>query len=210
MKTLAAKLAMAACVAFIVILILLHFLKPEFDPSWRMISEYAIGQHGWLMHLAFLLFAAACVGVFVALRSQISTRGGKIGLGFLIATAVGFTIAGIFASDPITISQDQATTSGQLHGLGFLGILAMPIAATLIMRSLKYSAAWRRIRRLPNIITVAMWASLTLFFGVMMATFKGEFNPDVIIGWPGRILILSYTLWLLVISRQHLLVQKKR
>ena len=29
---------------FLALLILLHVLKPEFDPTWRMISEYEIGR----------------------------------------------------------------------------------------------------------------------------------------------------------------------
>ena len=33
-------------VVFLVILILLHFLKRELDPAWRMISEYEIGRFG--------------------------------------------------------------------------------------------------------------------------------------------------------------------
>jgi hypothetical protein len=36
-----------------------HFLKPEFDPSWRMVSEYAIGRWGWVMQLAFFSLTIA-------------------------------------------------------------------------------------------------------------------------------------------------------
>jgi hypothetical protein len=32
----------------------LHILTQEFDPSWRMISEYALGHYGWLLSLTFL------------------------------------------------------------------------------------------------------------------------------------------------------------
>ena len=38
---------------FLGLLALLHFLKPELDPAWRMISEYEIGRFGWMMRLAF-------------------------------------------------------------------------------------------------------------------------------------------------------------
>jgi hypothetical protein len=30
-------------------LFLLHFLKPELDPVWRMISENEFGRFGWLI-----------------------------------------------------------------------------------------------------------------------------------------------------------------
>ena len=45
---------------FLILVTLLHFLKRELDPSWRMISEYEIGRHGWMMRLAFFCWGRAC------------------------------------------------------------------------------------------------------------------------------------------------------
>jgi hypothetical protein len=50
----AARLSFAATTLFLVLLAALHLFKPELDPSWHVISEYAIGRYGWLMVLAFL------------------------------------------------------------------------------------------------------------------------------------------------------------
>lgn len=58
---------------------LLHILKPERDITWSMVSEYAIGEHGWLMAVAFFLLATAYSGVFFLLRKQIITKRAKIG-----------------------------------------------------------------------------------------------------------------------------------
>ncbi len=33
---------------------ILHVVSPEFKPGWRMISEYALGKHKWLIELATL------------------------------------------------------------------------------------------------------------------------------------------------------------
>ena len=35
----------------------LHLLEPEFNPSWRFLSQYELGEFGWLMRLAFLALA---------------------------------------------------------------------------------------------------------------------------------------------------------
>ena len=43
---------------FVVIVLLLHFVEPEFDPSRRFVSEYALGDQGYLMNLAFFMFSA--------------------------------------------------------------------------------------------------------------------------------------------------------
>src|SRR5262245_58805908 len=49
-----AYVALAAVAVFPTLVAVLHAIEPEFDPSWRMLSEYAIGHHGWVMALAFL------------------------------------------------------------------------------------------------------------------------------------------------------------
>jgi hypothetical protein len=52
-----------------VLLLGMHVLKPEIAPSWRFISEYALGDFGWLMHLAFLAFAGAHLGLVTPRRA---------------------------------------------------------------------------------------------------------------------------------------------
>lgn len=42
----AALLAIALTVIALLLLASLHVLSPEFAPSWRMISEYALGRYG--------------------------------------------------------------------------------------------------------------------------------------------------------------------
>lgn len=44
-----ARLSIASGVLFILLLGSLHLLEPEFDPTWRFISEYALGRFGWLI-----------------------------------------------------------------------------------------------------------------------------------------------------------------
>jgi hypothetical protein len=43
----------------VTVMVLLHVLEPEFDPSWRMLSEYSLGQYGPLMRVIFLRWARA-------------------------------------------------------------------------------------------------------------------------------------------------------
>src|SRR5512134_468294 len=92
----AAGWSLAAAVTTLVLLAALHVLSPEFDPSWRMVSEYALGDYGWVLSLMFLTWATSCAMLFFAVRSQIRTMGGKIGLAFLLAAAVGQSMAAFF------------------------------------------------------------------------------------------------------------------
>jgi Protein of unknown function (DUF998) len=96
----AARLSVGASTLFLVLLVALHVIKPEVDPSWQMISEYAIGRYGWIMTLAFLALTVSYVALFIAIRSQLRTIVGRIGLALLLVSAVGLAIGGIFTTDP--------------------------------------------------------------------------------------------------------------
>jgi hypothetical protein len=55
----AARLAFVGAAAFMVLLAILHVLEPEFNPAWRMISEYELGSYGWMMSFAFICFSGS-------------------------------------------------------------------------------------------------------------------------------------------------------
>lgn len=197
----AARASFAAAGVFVALLAALHVLKPELDPSWRMVSEYEIGSYGWVMTLAFLALALSGATLFLAVRSQIQTTGGRVGLAFLLATAVGQAIAGIFTADPITASPDALTTHGNLHALGaMIGIPGFPIAATLISRSLSRNEAWSPARRTLLWMVSLNWISLLVFaicIAIMLPQSGGKLGPDVLIGWPNRFIVLANSAWLM-------------
>jgi hypothetical protein len=66
----AARLSFAAAAMSLVLLAALHVLSPELDPSWRMVSEYASGNYGWVLALMFLSMGLSCVALFFAVKSQ--------------------------------------------------------------------------------------------------------------------------------------------
>src|SRR5579885_2091528 len=82
----AARLAVAAAV---LLLAALHVLSPEFDPSFRVVSEYANGHYGWVLSLMFASWAVSSWSLAVALWSQLNGTGGKVAACFLIAAGVG-------------------------------------------------------------------------------------------------------------------------
>ena len=208
----AARLSFAAAATFLILLAALHFIKPELDPSWRVISEYEIGRYGWIMVLAFLSLAVSCVGLFIAIRSQIDTIGGKIGLAFLLVAAAGLIIAAIFITDPITASHNELTTHGNLHGLGAALGTGFPIAAALIGWSLARNQAWSSARRSLVWSAGLAWIGFLVFALSMVVMFPddGTFGPDVLIGWPNRFMIVTYSVWLMVVAWYSARLSKQR
>jgi hypothetical protein len=67
----AARISFVAAALSLVLLASLHFIEPEFNPSWRMVSEYANGHYGWVQQIVFLSLALSCVAMFTAIRSQV-------------------------------------------------------------------------------------------------------------------------------------------
>jgi hypothetical protein len=187
-----ARLSIAAAAAALVFLAALHVLSPELDPSWRMVSEYAMGNYGWVLALMFLTWALSCVALFVAIRSHIRSVGGKIGLAFLLAAALGMSMAAIF-----DVNHD-------LHGLAaMIGMPSLPIAAMLISVSLVRNPAWSAARRTLLWTANLTWISLVLMFATVfigLSLSGGEFGPGVPAGWPNRLLVLAYCAWLIAVA----------
>src|SRR5215218_6191207 len=201
----AALLAFTGAFTFAVLLAVLHFIKPELDPSWHFISEYAIGRYGWVMVLAFLSLALGYVGLFVAIRSQLRTIIGRIGLALLLVSALGLIVAAVFTTDPITVSEDAVTTEGTLHNLGGTLGIAMPFAAVLIGWRLARNTAWSSSQRpLLWVTGMALVAFVVSFvsLGIMVSQSGGEFGPDVPVGWANRLEMLAYCVWLMTVAWQ--------
>jgi len=117
-----AWVAVAASAAALALLLSLHMLSPEFSPAWRMISESATGQYGWVLSLMFVVYGLGSLALAVAIRAQVNTRRGRLGLALL-------TLSGIGQASAAQFDLNQAA----LHELaGALGILCLPLAAMLI------------------------------------------------------------------------------
>jgi hypothetical protein len=191
-----ATTALAATAGFLVLLAVLHVVKDEYSPTWRIISEYEIGANGWIMSVAFLLLALGCAAIAVGLHGHVPTRLGRIGVGLLGLTALGLVLAAVATTDPITATSDELTTHGKVHGLGaLLGIPGNLLGVTLVTHSLARSERWATARRTLVTTTVVAWLAMAVFAVSMAVMYDGEYGPDVKIGWPNRFVIASYCAW---------------
>ena len=78
---------------FITVVVMLHTLQPGYEPRYQLMSELALGQHGWAMFLAFLGLAIAMYGVQASTAAFGGSRGYRVLLG---TTALFFLAAGVF------------------------------------------------------------------------------------------------------------------
>lgn len=200
----AARISFATSVLTLVLLAALHLLSPEFDPSWRMVSEYANGQYGWVLSLMFVSWAVSSWALAFTIWSQAKTTAGKVGLGFLIAAGVGEAMASVF------------DINHSLHGLSALiGIGSLPIAAMLLSVSLSHTPRWFGARKAILWTANLTWISVLMMavtFIILIVTFTqagGEMTSQVtelpagviaLVGWANRLLIIVYAVWVMTVS----------
>ena len=124
-----------------------------------MISEYAIGRHGYLMTLSFAASAISSVSLFAALLRSPYSALGRVGLGFLMLAAMGPAIGGAFAMDPTTTNQEAMSYSGKMHGVGFMiGVPGELLAVLCLSLALRRQPTWAAVPLLT--IALVAWASL--------------------------------------------------
>ena len=195
----APPIAFLGASTFFLLVILLHFLKPELDPSWRMLSEYAIGHHGWIMTLAFLSLSTSSLALAAAFFQHGLTTGSLI-MGTASIGSVGSTV---FITDPITTPWSLVTPTGRMHVYSAaMFILGFPIAVAAI--------AWNAsshflLRSTPNLLTsfsLPVWIGVIVFVSTVTRyqAHKRAFGPAIPIGWPNRLMLGTYVLWLMAVS----------
>jgi Protein of unknown function (DUF998) len=210
----AARLAIGAVITYQVLLIALIFIRPDLDPSWHTISEWAIGPHGWIMSMAFLISAVSYGSLFVAIKSQVQGISGKIGLGILFICFIGTVGVGIFTTDPYP-PEKTLSTHGILHIVsGSSALMLLPFAALLINLNLaRKNKAWATARRalfwtagLPLLALVGFVVHLAIFV-IPMGDYYG---PGLQIGWPPRLLFLTYMVWLITLAWKVIKVHSQK
>jgi hypothetical protein len=174
-------------------------MSPEFDPAWRVVSEYALGRYGWVLSLMFLAWALSSWSVALAICSQVKSTGGHIGLFLLVVSGLGEALGGAFD-----------VTSPLLHGLaGLLGVPTLPIAATLISVSLGATATWAPMKKQLLWTAALTWVSLAVMVAAMSTLRSGIAGVRVPIGWPNRLLIVIYVAWLMSVALQAIRLRRQ-
>jgi hypothetical protein len=195
-SSIAAGVAFGGAAGFLLILAALHVLKPQLDPSWRLISEYAIGRFGWLMSLAFVCLSASCFALLFAL----GLSPGGIALGVVALGALG---SALFVAEPTTTPWMSQTAIGRLHIVcATLFVLGFPPATTIVGWNLSGGQTPASVQSLLAWLSLIVWAGFLLFVGsiIFYGAPKCRFGPQVRIGWQNRLMMVIYSTWLMIVA----------
>lgn len=185
-----ATVVLLASTYFGIIIIALHFLRPDYNPISEPTSRYAVGPYGFLMTSAFLSMSLATWALVIGLYRGLSKPArSRIGLGLLGIWGIGLLIAMMF---PIDLEGAPQTTSGTIHRInGPLVFLSLTAGTILVSRPFKQDARWRPFQRSALILSLIM----------LTATIATLLNVVTGLGFAGlcqRIVLAVFVAWLLL------------
>jgi hypothetical protein len=214
-NTLMASSSIVAALVSLLSLLGLHFLSPEFGPSWRMVSEYANGRFEWLLMIFFVSWGISSWCLAWVLWSYVSMLVAKAGVVLLFVSGFGEILAAFF------------NVNHPLHGMtGTLGIPTFILASLIISYHLKNKSAWADTKAGLLVLAHGTWISLALLIVSLVAMIAGFKSAGIAIGhgqqppsslpegvigvagYANRILIACYIAWLLFVARNYVRIAK--
>lgn len=197
-----ARLVRFGAGAFVGGLLVLHVLQPELDPRWRYPSEYALGEHGWVMAVAFAGLGVAFLGAARAVGRLGSGRRltKRLAQTLLVVSGLGPLVAAAFETDPITAPSDSATTTGTLHQVGASLSAAIPFAVLLVLLVLRRHHSWKSIRLPVLTSSVVALASSLGAAAVVAAYADAPHDPGRLDGLALRLELACTSAWLLILA----------
>lgn len=201
-----AVLAILSTLISLIALLALHLFSPEFNPAWRMVSEYANGRYSWVLKLMFFAWALSNFALAFTLVPVATTWLGILGILFLFLAGVGEAMGGLF------------DINHRLHGVAFaIGVPSLAIAAILLTIAARQAGIQIPIwaASLPILSVLLMAFSMFSFIsslkshGIDIASQLKDLTnlPEGINawnGWANRILFLAYYVWVVFAAKSFL------
>jgi hypothetical protein len=161
----------------LVVLGVMHLLRPEIDVVTEATSSYAVGSFGFLATAATFAVAVGALVLAFTLRKKVAPLS-TLDFGMLTLFGISKLIQGFF---PIDVEPDLlTTTAGTVHNIvGNIAFFALPVAAVLVTRLLG-----RRSKILSLLLVLSAVVVLT-------SGFAGGF------GIAQRLYLVLSSLWML-------------
>lgn len=136
--------------------LLLHVLDPELSVADNVMSEYALGDYGWLSRASAFANAVGVVAIALGLRATLSP-GKRVTASWvlMLVAGVGFFGDVVFVTD--AMDSEEMTVSGGIHILSFLvTIVSLLVAAWMLRGVFARDVGWRHFQRAQHWFAVAI------------------------------------------------------
>ncbi|MCG8458788.1 MAG: DUF998 domain-containing protein [Holophagales bacterium] len=181
--------AIAGFSLFLFVLFLMHFVHPEIGFTNRFLSEYALGEHGWLLNVAFTGNLLGSVAFLAAIYQAYPPPHRSIAALACYGVATLAILTNFFPTDPNGVA---VSFSGHIHNLGgFLGGLAALVF--FVIHSQRLHSFGLLQGRYRALVWLAILAPI-LFIVVLVAAAR----ESEMIGIIQRVYVLAVMLWLIL------------
>ena len=184
-----AFLAIIGVAEYLLIVVALHFLRPDVNPVTEAISNYGVGSYSSLLTAAVLGSAVAALALTFGLYlGMVPPARSYVGLFFLGLYGVSKLLQVLF---PIDVGA-EATLSGTIHSiLGNLAFFGFPIAVILLSLSMGKDERWRSFRR----------PALVVSFAVVLTEVLTIVGSNIgLLGVTQRLATVTAMLWMLLVG----------
>lgn len=169
-------------------LILLHALRSDYELSSHMISDYAVGEFGWVMVAVFVTWSAGIALLSSALLlAESSSLSRKLGTLLLGITSVGLLVSAAYRTDLPGLPD---THEGNVHTISFLvNIVCMLVAIPLL------SFGFGRNSRLQSFRPAALALALAVVLAFLLQFFT--LRKGMPYGLTNRLFVVVLLSWLI-------------
>ncbi|HTS04458.1 MAG TPA: DUF998 domain-containing protein [Candidatus Eisenbacteria bacterium] len=200
LNVIAAYIALSSTIYYAAAIVLLHILRPDFDPRYRYLSEYVNGPYGSLMTSTFFVLSLGSLALLFGLWRSVSSKF-RFAPGMLLwlvwACAVFF--AGVYPSD---LQGAPATSNGQIHNqMGMIAFLCATLALPLLSVPLRWDKKWQ------SAWSSAVLLSLPVIFSYFALDRLGEIH---LAGLDQRIFLGVTLIWMWILGSKMLAIAKQR
>lgn len=192
-------IALGAAILSLLLLAALHFLRTDLEPSWRVISEYANGPHGWLMAIAFAALAISCAATVLSLAPFANSWVMWVGLGLVVLASIGLAMAALFPADVVQDPMPPMSWTGNMHAVAsMLGNPTLMIGMLILAYTLPGFAPWQASGALLQIVAHLAWISfVAMIVGLFVFLPQGTGGLGALVGYGNRVLVAAYAVWLI-------------
>jgi len=186
---------------FLLVNVALHFLDPDLSVVDAVLSDYALGDYGWLSRAADFAAAVGLIAIALGLRSTLAP-GKRVSASWvlILLAGFGFIVSGLFDTDGTEAT--EFTTTGTLHIVGsMVSILGLIVTAWLLRGVFSRDDGYRHLSR-----TQLWFAILISVAAVALILLSGTAD-----GLAQRALVIVMVTWWLVLAvnvRQSTMVRQ--
>ncbi|WP_067846926.1 DUF998 domain-containing protein [Nocardia lijiangensis] len=149
---------------FFVVALAQAFTKDGFDLREHMISQLAIGSHGWIQIANFLVTGALFALVAAGLHRGLTTGIGRVWAPRLVGVfAAGMIGAGVFVCDPYrgypAGAAEVMTWHGTLHAV-FASVAGLALVAVMVILARRFRSEQRTGAAVLSIVIAVVYVVL--------------------------------------------------